>query len=260
MCLITFAYNCHPEYSFILLANRDEFYQRPSDHLGYWVEQPNILAGRDREKSGTWLGINTRGAFTAVTNYRDGSRPSKPLRSRGELTANYLNSDVSAATYAQQLEGSKAQFGEFNLLLADDSGLYSCASRATGVQKLEPGIYALSNALLDTPWPKLEEVKRNLSSELKQKELDKSNLFKIMRNPAKACDVDLPSTGISKEREKQLSSIFIQLETYGTRATTILLQKPNGTTRIIEQNYSANGPTEQVEFLIDVLPIGINQK
>lgn len=260
MCLITFAYNCHPEYSFILLANRDEFYQRPSDPLDYWKDQPDILAGRDREKSGTWLGINTRGAFTAVTNYRDGSRPSKPLRSRGELTANYLNSDDSAATYAQQLEGSKAQYGGFNLLLADDSGLYSCASRTTDVQKLEPGIYALSNALLDTPWPKLKEVKQNLSNEIKQKELDISNLFKIMRNPAKACDADLPSTGISKEWEKQLSSIFIQLETYGTRATTVLLQKPNGTTRIIEQNYNVSGPTEQVEFLLDVLPIGINQQ
>ena len=111
MCLITFAYNCHPEYSFILLANRDEFYQRPSDPLGYWRDQPDILAGRDREKLGTWLGINTSGAFTAVTNYRDGSRPSKPLRSRGELTANYLSSEDSASTYAQQLEGSKAQYG-----------------------------------------------------------------------------------------------------------------------------------------------------
>lgn len=260
MCLITFAYQCHPEYSFILLANRDEFYQRPSDPLAYWDDQPDILAGRDREKLGTWLGINNKGAFTAVTNYRDGARPSGTLRSRGELTANYLSSDASAVAYVQQLEGSKAQFGEFNLLLADHSGLYSCASRTTGAQKLEPGIYALSNALLDTPWPKLKEVKQNLADQLKQKELNTNSLLKIMRNPTMAHDSDLPSTGISKEWEKQLSSIFIQLETYGTRATTILLQKPNGTTHIIEQNYNANGPTEQKEFLMDITPIGISQR
>ena len=244
MCLIGFAYHCHPKYSLILIANRDEFYARPSDLLAYWQDNPNILAGRDQQKQGTWLGINTRGQIAAVTNYRDGRKhPSSDLRSRGELTRNFLSTHQSAPHYLEQLKLEQNQFGDFNLLVGTpSSGLYYFSNTHNRVpEPLKPGIYGLSNAQLDTPWPKLTTIKGQLSQAIENEQLDVDSLIGIMSDPKTAPDTQLPDTGISAPWEKTLSSIFINTETYGTRATTVLLQEHNGKTQVTEQSYDQQG-------------------
>ncbi|MDO6514930.1 MULTISPECIES: NRDE family protein [unclassified Neptuniibacter] len=257
MCLIAFAYNSHPKYSLILIANRDEFYQRPSDLLSFWQDEPKVLAGRDCEKSGTWLGITTTGRFSAVTNYRDGHKTTnKSLRSRGELTRNFLCTNISAQHYLQQLASEQMEFSDFNLLLGDQSGFYYASNKRTETQKLEPGLYALSNALLDTPWPKVRHVKTQLSHAIKNKNLDIESLIGIMSDQTQAAIEQLPDTGVSPEWEKILSSIFIKTSNYGTRATTVLLQEKDGTTQILEQSYGADGKISRQEQLIQVPPIG----
>ncbi|WP_067862926.1 NRDE family protein [Neptuniibacter marinus] len=257
MCLIAFAYNCHPKYSLILIANRDEFYQRPSDLLNFWQDEPQILAGRDREKSGTWLGITTTGRFSAVTNYRDGHKTTnKRLRSRGELTRNFLCTNIPAQHYLQQLASKEMEFSDFNLLLGDQSGFYYASNKSTDTQKLESGIYALSNALLDTPWPKVCYVKAQLSRLIKNKNLDIESLIEIMSDQTQASIEQLPDTGVSLEWEKILSSTFIKTSNYGTRATTVLLQEKDGTTQILEQSYGTDGKISRKAQLIQVPPIG----
>ena len=261
MCLITFAYHCHPDYPLIVLANRDEFYARPSDLLAYWEDEPSVLAGRDKQLSGTWLGLNKAGLFTAVTNYRDGTNTASDRRSRGDLTRNFLCAKKTASCYIEELAPHQHQFGDYNLLLGDSTGLYYCSNRAPNSQKLSPGIYGLSNALLNTPWPKLEYVKAKLAevlnnTELNTKTLPIDTLLTIMSDRAEAPLEERPDTGISAAWEKLLSSAFIQTENYGTRATTLILQKTNGDTQIIEQSFDANGPIERRNYSLNIPVIG----
>lgn len=258
MCLITFAYKCHPDYSLILLANRDEFYQRPTEPMTYWQDAPNVLAGRDLEKLGTWLGLNKKGLFTAVTNFRDGTRKEQDKLSRGDLTRQYLIHSDTAQTYLTLLEHQKQRYGDFNLLLGDATGLYYTSNRGGQTQALSPGIYGMSNALLDTPWPKLDKVKARLQKQLLTNDLSESNLLNIMLDSALANDDQLPETGISLEWERLLSSCFIRSENYGTRAISLVLQETNGATRVIEHNYDAAGETGRYEYTLEMQPIGIN--
>ena len=256
MCLITFAYHQHPDYSFIMLANRDEFYERPTDLLNYWKDSPDILAGRDKLQGGTWLGVNKAGLFSAVTNYRDGKNLSTDRLSRGDLTRKFLLSDISASHYVEELTPHQHLYGDYNLLLGDSNGLYYCSNRNEAPQQLTPGIYGLSNALLDSPWPKLKALKSHFATEIGSNKLDIEALLAIMANREQAPEEELPHTGISETWEKLLSSIFIQADNYGTRATTLLLQKPTGETRIIEQSFDVNGPLERREFELSLPPIG----
>lgn len=258
MCLITFAYKSHPEYSLILIANRDEFYQRPSLPMHFWDDHNEILAGRDLEQLGTWLGFNTAGKFTAVTNYRDGRNPAKNRRSRGELTANFLKCQQSADEYLLQLEQNKQEFGDFNLLVADQTGLYYCSNRGAETHELQPGIYGMSNALLDTPWPKLQRVKQDLTNAINSSALTAEHLMGIMGNRETAPDKDLPDTGISLNWERLLSSSFIQADNYGTRATTLVMQKPNGDTTVIEQGFDVGGPLARSEYKLTLPAIGVS--
>ena len=258
MCLITFAYKSHPTYSFILAANRDEFYERASAPLTYWDEDKNILAGQDLIQGGTWLGLNSQSHFATVTNYRDGATPDNDrLLSRGKLTRNFLEYHSSAREYLTELEATKQQYGGFNLLLGDAFGLYHLSNKGHSSMKLSPGVYGLSNALLNTPWPKLIQVRDQLSLLIQQPEIDPDALFSIMQSDQQADDAQLPDTGIGYDWEKLLSSCFIRTGTYGTRATTLLLQKPCGETHIIEQNYDANGPQQRYQYRLALTPIGI---
>ena len=136
MCLITFAYCNHPTYRLILVANRDEFYQRPSLAAHHWPESPHILAGMDQQGGGTWLGITRNGRFAAVTNFRQ--NPQIPAeRSRGELTVRFLSSEASPNSFAHQLQPEVHHYGGFNLLLADNHQMTYCSNRSAAQQTLE---------------------------------------------------------------------------------------------------------------------------
>ncbi|NVK44315.1 MAG: NRDE family protein [Oceanospirillaceae bacterium] len=242
MCLITFAYRNHPHYSLILVANRDEFYRRPTAPLGSWSEQPSLLAGRDLEQGGTWLGLHRHGRLAAVTNYRDGRNRESGLRSRGHLTRDFLQHDAPAAAAADSLADTGHLFGGFNLLLGDNAGIWYLSNRDRAPERLAPGIYGLSNALLDSPWPKLLHAREALAGVLHEDRPEAARLAALLADRTRADDGRLPDTGIGLERERALSSCFIQLPEYGTRATSVILQDYQGNTRFYEQSFDPGGP------------------
>ncbi len=224
MCVIYFAFDSHPDHPLILLANRDESYDRPSQPAGYWEDEPAIYAGRDLVARGTWLGVTRDGRFAAVTNYRDPGAP-PGARSRGELVSNFLRSADSAEQYLEDLRLVADSYSGFNLLVGQVSA--SCrrilyfSNRDGRVQSLSPGIYGLSNHLLDTPWPKVVVGKERFR-QLLGGEIRSDDLFKILADESLAADEELPSTGVSCEFEKAISAIFIKTPGYGTRCSTLL--------------------------------------
>ena len=224
MCVIFFAYKIYPEFPLILLANRDEFYNRPTEAAKNWRDFPQILAGRDLVGNGTWLGINNAGKFAAVTNYRDPNAP-KGNVSRGNLVADFLKSDESAENYLKEIQKKASEFSGFNLIVgeinAQKNELFYYSNRADKIKNLPRGIYGLSNHLLDTAWRKVEKGKQFLTENI-NKNLSKDSFFELLSDESLADDTDLPDTGIGKSREKLLSAIFIKTPIYGTRCSTVL--------------------------------------
>ena len=235
MCLIAFAYNVHPSYRLILAANRDEFYERPSSSADFWKDNPDVLAGRDLKNGGTWLGITRDGKFAAVTNYRDPSTLKSGAPSRGKIVSDYLIGNHNVENYLNIVSSKVFQYNSFNLLLGDDNGLFVFSSRGEQ-QKLKPGIYGLSNHLLNTPWPKVVRSRRMLKAALEKKGDDlEAKLFDLLADRRVPPDDKLPSTGIGLEWERLLSSIFIESPIYGTRSSTVLLIGKNRRVRFVEK-------------------------
>jgi len=264
MCLITFAYRAHADYNLILVANRDEGYARPTQAAAPWAQDTGLIAGQDLEQGGTWLGIHRLGRLCAVTNYRDGRTAARPgLRSRGHLTRDFLLSDRTAAAFSQHCVREGADYGGFNLLLGDSEGLYYLSNQGRGPERLDPGIYGLSNALLDTPWPKVRQARDGLSAALCSQQLTAANpaqlarrLIEVLAPRDEAPDAELPQTGIAPELERRLSPCFIQLEHYGTRATTVILQDNHGNTLFHEQGFDAQGPAAVRAYSLQLPLIG----
>ncbi len=225
MCVIFFSYNQIPEYPLILLANRDEFYNRPTAKADYWQDFPNILAGRDLVGNGTWLGVTKTGRFSAVTNYRKPDQK-KGTISRGNLVADFLKTEISSEEYLKDIQTNADKYTGFNLLVgeinADKNELFYYSNQEDKIKKLEKGLYGLSNHLLDTSWKKVENGKKNLAELLKHKDLRKEKFFELLSDKTLANDEDLPDTGIGFEREKAISSIFIETPIYGTRCSTVV--------------------------------------
>ncbi|PKN38768.1 MAG: hypothetical protein CVU62_00785 [Deltaproteobacteria bacterium HGW-Deltaproteobacteria-2] len=235
MCLILFAYKVHPSYRLILAANRDEFYERPSLPADFWEDQHNVLAGRDLKEGGTWLGITKEGKFAAITNYRDPSAFKSNAPSRGRLVSRYLIGKQNAAGYLEDVSSQADKYNGFNLLIGDDNDLFVFSSNGEK-QKLNPGIYGLSNHNLNTPWPKVSRGKRLLKSTLDQKRSElKKTLFTVLADRHIPPDSKLPSTGVGLEWERILSSMFITSPDYGTRSSTILLIGKNRRVRFVEK-------------------------
>lgn len=235
MCLIAFAYNVHPSYRLILAANRDEFYERPSSSADFWKDHPQVLAGRDLKNSGTWLGITRNGKFAAVTNYRDPSALKSEALSRGQLVSRYLTSNPGADHYLTKIASQVDQYNGFNLLLGDDDDIFVFSSRGEK-QKLKPGIYGLSNHLLNSPWPKVNRSKRMLKTALEKKgDALEEELFSLLADRNVPPDSKLPETGVGLEWERILSPVFIQNPIYGTRSSTILLIGKNRRVKFVEK-------------------------
>lgn len=235
MCLILVAYRCHPGYRLLVAANRDEFYDRPATPLAFWDDAPQVMAGRDLKAGGTWLGITRTGRFAALTNYRDPTRQAPNAPSRGRLVGDYLQSDEPARAYLDRLIQDADAYNGFNLLLGDAEGLFYYANYAGPARALEPGLYGLSNHFLDTPWPKVERSRAALRQLLnRHTDLAPDELLQLLEDRTSAPDAELPHTGVSLEWERWLSPIFITAPGYGTRASTVLLARDCGNTRMIE--------------------------
>lgn len=253
MCLI--AFNWQPaEGRLLLLANRDEFYARPTEPARWWPDQPYLWAGRDLQAGGTWLGITRAGRFAALTNVREGA-PRAGKRSRGELVTGFLTGQQGPAEYMQQMLQHGHDYAGFNLLAGDvlKGELYYGGNR-TGAPAyaLDPGIYGLSNGLLNTPWPKTLRLKRGLAA---LEHNDEKAALALLSDATQAADGRLPDTGIPFELERRLSSIFITGDDYGTRAQTVL-QVERSRVTITEQGRGPQGSmleTSRAGWRLDAL-------
>lgn len=253
MCLILLSYHNHPSYGLILAANRDEFYDRPTDPLGFWDEAPQILGGRDLKSGGTWLGVTKTGRICAITNFRDPAVQISDAPSRGHLVADFLKGTESPQKYLQKVMDEGGRYNGFNLLAGDESGIFFCSNRAKDIIRLSPGLYGLSNHLLDTPWPKVAKGKRCLENILSSNGIDCESIFELLSDRNIPPDSDLPDTGVGIEWERILSPLFIKSDIYGTRSSSIvLIEKENITfmerTYIIDGSNSMKHETRKFSF------------
>lgn len=247
MCILFIAVDQHPRYPLIIAANRDEYHARPSEPMRHWPDQPGILAGRDRRAGGTWFGVNQAGRIAAVANHRfagaAGGRARWPAqnRSRGELTARFLRNSETTADYDEFLRRDHRDFSPFNLIYGEAGRLHCFSSASPIGRPLGSGFHSISNGAPDDPWPKMSRGVSLLKDRiLSGREIHSEDLARMMKNQTTADDHLLPRTGLSRDREKHLSSIFITGEHYGTRTTTLLLGNGDGFD-LYEYNYGADG-------------------
>lgn len=250
MCLLALAWQQHEDYPLVVVANRDEFYQRPTDAAHFWDDHPQIFGGRDRQAGGTWLGLSTTGRFAALTNVRNPRQPVADAQSRGELVRDFLLADISAEDYAHRLQSVGGQYNGFNLLTFDGDQLVYCSNTDNLMQSLAPGVYGLSNASLDTPWPKTRTATAKLRDWLKQPQ-SVEHLSTLLHDRQPAAEPELPSTGVTLELEIALSSEFIHMEHYGTRSASGLLVHRSGHAEMYEQGFEGGLPTQNKYQRID---------
>ncbi len=229
MCLIVFAWQVIPGVPLIAAANRDEFYDRPATAADNWPEAPHVIAGRDLKAGGTWMGVAQEGPggarFAAITNIRGPQERRVDAPSRGALVADYLAGDMSAAEYIAHIATGSDAYNGFNLVLGDRDSLYWFSNRGAddvrNGKQLEPGIYGVSNGLLDAPWPKVVRTKAQFASLLCQGAPEDA-YFEMLADTTRAPDARLPDTGIELDLERQLSAVCIETPGYGTRTSTVV--------------------------------------
>lgn len=241
MCLILFAYKQVPGIPLIALANRDEFYDRPTEPLHHWSNPADLIAGRDQQSGGTWLGVQPTGRWAAVTNYRAGMPTETFPASRGHIPLDFLRQSQPASEFMDALHAQRNAYAPFNSLLMDQSGLWHYCSALGTRTAVEPGVHGLSNHSLDTPWPKVVEGIWNLTR-LLDDDFTSEELLRMMMDPTPAEDACLPETGVSLEWERKLSPVFISSDDYGTRSTTLLMMYASGRIELTERSYTENNP------------------
>ena len=238
MCLIALAYQVHPRFPLIVAANRDEVRERPTAPAQFWPDAPEFLAGRDQQAGGTWLGITRTGRFAAITNHRDLRRPRTVGPSRGQLVKQALLGTIDPQT--------TAAYEGFNLLYGPLRALRYHNNIQPADLPLAPGVHGISNAFLNTPWPKVERAKADLHALLEATDPPPVEaLFAVLTNDALAADAQLPDTGLPLELERAASSIFIPGAAYGTRCSTVLLVDAEGAVYFEERSWP--GATRVVE-------------
>ena len=249
MCLIFLSFNQHPDYPLIIAANRDEFYDRPASSIGLWPEYPNILAGKDLTGGGTWFGVTKSGYFAMLTNYRDMANIKANAPTRGKLVLDYLAGEFDASNYLLALDASASLYNGYNIILGTLNDPWYYSNQNHELFRLGTGLYGLSNALLDTKWPKVETGKDKFKQIIEGESLDFEALFSFMYDKTLAPDDKLPDTGIGYEKEKLLSSMFIELPGYGTRNTTLLVRDKDDNVQIIERTYTQpDDSTSELKF------------
>lgn len=250
MCLIVFAYKVHPEYPLILATNRDESYSRPTQSAEFWAEYPELLAGKDLRAGGTWMGITQSHRFAALTNYRNMNSIKNDAPSRGQIVKNYLTSADSASEFFDSIKDHSAKYNGFNFLYGKSDDLYYFNNIKNRLQRVQPGYHTLSNAFLDSNWPKSKQALNDFKEVIGRNPLDHDKLFNLLQNTKRFPDKLLPSTGLSRKKERVVSSIFILSDDYGTRSSTLVYANPDGESTFIEKTYKPGTaePNHTVEF------------
>jgi uncharacterized protein with NRDE domain len=241
MCLIAFAWRAHPRSRLIVAANRDEYFGRPAAPAGFWDDHPNVLAGRDLEAGGTWLGVTLDGRFAALTNYRNPADRKTGAPSRGALVSDFLTGRTAPEEYARQVEGRAKDYNGFSLLVADAQSMFFFSNRGGPARRVAPGVHGLSNHLLDTPWPKVERAKAKLAA-LLDRPFDSEAAFRLLDDTERVPGGELPSTGVSLELEERLSAIrILAVGGYGTRCSTVLSLGEGGRIEFHERSFREDG-------------------
>jgi len=258
MCLILVAWQSHPEYPLVIAGNRDEFYARPAAPAHWWQDAPQVLAGRDLAEvigePGTWMGLTAEGRFAALTNYRAPSEKRIDARSRGELVSAFLRGSATPRDYLDDLAIDTSAYNGFNMLACDMHELwwYSNRCKSREPQRLKPGLYGLSNALLDTPWPKVRSrvgaLAEALAADTGLPTASAEPYLQLLADARQAPDWELPATGVAPEWEKLLSSAFIRSPSYGTRASTVLRVRHDGRFDLSERSFDASGRIGDVSY------------
>ncbi|HWL25910.1 MAG TPA: NRDE family protein [Ureibacillus sp.] len=238
MCLINFHFKNHQKYKLIVVANRDEEYNRPTKEAHFWEDESTILAGRDLLQMGTWLGVSKNGKFAALTNFRDPSLPIAP-KTRGEIVKDFLTSDKNPEEFITLLRGNRHLYGGYNIVIGNGDSLYHYNNIFDESNKITPGTHSLSNCTLNTPWPKVVKARNKLEQIASQKDstLRIDQLFEMVSDKTLAPIEELPNTGVGLELEKLLSPIFIQMSHYGTRCSTVVLIDRNNKITFVERTY-----------------------
>jgi uncharacterized protein with NRDE domain len=246
MCLLVFAWRPEATEPLVLAGNRDEFHERPAAPAAWW--QNGSLGGRDLRAGGSWLAAHRSGRFAVVTNYREPIEEGRGPRSRGELVTGFLGGRQDPESFAGEVASRGREYGGFNLLLGTPDALVYLSNRGRGPERLSPGVYGLSNHLLDTPWPKLERTRARFERVL-ENGADTGALLDMLADRAPAPDSELPSTGIGPEWEKLLSSPFIVSPLYGTRCSTVLKTGKDRIMEFVERRFDPAGePAGQAAY------------
>ncbi len=240
MCLIVVAWRARADLPLVVAANRDEWRERPAQCAHWWPDHPDLLAGRDLQAGGTWMGITRGGRFAAVTNYRDPAEKRSTARSRGGLVTDFLLGSEPPERFLASLSARAHEYNGFNLILGDGASLFYYGSREGEPRAIEPGVHGLSNHLLDEPWPKVVRGRERMAASLASRD-PAPQLFELLSDSTIEADAALPATGVSIEWERRLASALITGADYGTRASTVLTVASNGDVFMEERARDAAG-------------------
>ncbi|WP_459614491.1 NRDE family protein [Bordetella sp. 2513F-2] len=243
MCLAVLALHRVPGIPVLIAANRDEFHARPAAPAAAWPGSPVLYAGRDLQAGGTWMGVTDTGRFAVVTNFRDPAHVLPGAPSRGALVERYLRGTATPAEYLAALHAEGARYNGFNLIVGNGGTAWYASNRGAAPRELPAGIYALSNHLLDTPWPKLARTKAAFARLIDGagRQPDLAGLYAALADSRPADDAELPDTGVGLARERLLSSPFIVSPDYGTRASTLLALHADGKGELHERRFDPAG-------------------
>ena len=246
MCLIAIAYRAHPDHELVVAANRDEFHARPALAADWWPDAPQVWGGRDQSAGGSWMAVSREGRFAAVTNVRRMLPPKPDAPSRGALVSDFVRGEQSPEEFLQELAATAVSYAGFNLLLYANGELHHAGNLPEfTTQRIEPGIHTVSNASLNTPWPKSRRLAAAMDSWLAEAADDVEPLLAALADRTPAADSELPDTGVGIEMERFLSPPFICSERYGTRASTVVQIGRERGVWAVERRFDGAGlPTE----------------
>ena len=244
MCLIVVAWRARADLPLAVAANRDEWRERAAEAARWW-DTPPILAGRDLQAGGTWMGVTREGRFAAVTNFRDPADKRSTARSRGGLVTEFLASGAAALDFAQALRARSGDYNGFNLILGDGETLAYFGSREGTARAIEPGVHGLSNHLLDEPWPKVLRGREAMQAALRDDD-PAPRLFDMLSDRDGAPDERLPATGVGLAWERRLAAPLITGDDYGTRASTVLTISDRGEAFFEERTRAPDGSTAAI--------------
>ena len=249
MCLISMQLNQHASYKFMLVANRDEQYDRPSLPAHFWPDHPDLLAGKDLSEQGTWLGITKQGRIAAVTNsYLTTDQESDKKLSRGKLVIDYLTGGIGAEDYLNQVRQQRSDYNGFNLIVGSSESLHHYNNILDEYRIIQTGNHAVSNATLDTPWPKVTITKAAMAELASSSPLDEEAIFRIMADRTPPSDDQLPDLPLPLPILRAVSANFIRTERYGTRSTTLILIDHSDQVTFVERSYLPDGTSSDVRF------------